>query len=469
MGDATKAQKMNLLPMKAAGEQDFPDVGRVTLQHQESSAYRNRLVLIVETVPRYLESLREQLMSLGYWVVIARSGTEAIEKARRLQPCVVLLNPLLPLLSGWDVLTILKSDAQTLHIPIFVTATQAEKQQAEQNKADGFLSLPVQESALVQCLTGLNQQSMTPSSNLTILHLSPEFIGTGHDLAVRGSELTTILSLQHSEFNVRVLEADDLEQAELLARVWHPDVILLDTAGIADPLAYLQDFSLHHALTKLPLVTLDRQTTEAANQVTGLAVYPCLASDRTTKIAALLQVLQVAVGMTPKPSILAIEVSEVQQETQMPHKTRHKKIRGEDSADCAPLTPQSLWLQALIQYLQTAGFRSLHSCSWTEVYRQIQDQSVDLLLIRLKDISDAAALGKKLIALTKLEKLPAILVLDHRSPAEKLGESVTGKDESIPDLELLLGGVATQILRGSSLSMSQLLEQINQALASNNS
>jgi DNA-binding response OmpR family regulator len=79
---------------------------------------------------------------------------------------------------------------------------------------------------------------------------------TGPDSSVLSSELAEALSLQHSELNYRVLEADDLDQAELLARVWHPDVILLDSAGIADPLAYLKQFSLHTSLTSLPLVTL---------------------------------------------------------------------------------------------------------------------------------------------------------------------------------------------------------------------
>jgi len=37
-----------------------------------------------------------------------------------------------------------------------------------------------------------------------------------------------------SLLNHRVLEADDLEQAELLARFWQPDIVLLDKA-IPDP------------------------------------------------------------------------------------------------------------------------------------------------------------------------------------------------------------------------------------------
>jgi CheY-like chemotaxis protein len=90
-------------------------------------ASEQRLVIVVEAVARYIEDLSEHLTGLGYRVVIARSGCEAVEKARRLQPKAVFLNPLLPLLSGWDVLTLIKSDAATRHIPVIVTATAAKK------------------------------------------------------------------------------------------------------------------------------------------------------------------------------------------------------------------------------------------------------------------------------------------------------------------------------------------------------
>ncbi len=434
-------------------------------------ANRNRLVLIVEAVPRYLETLTEQLKSLGYWVVVARSGTEAIEKARSLQPCAILLNPLLPKLSGWDVLTLLKSDAQTLHIPVLVTATQAEKQQAYYNKADGFLNLPVQEKALLQSLTCLGDRKGNTPSSLTILHLSPESIDTHPDASVLTCELTNLLSLQHSELNYRVLEADDLDQAELLAHVWHPDVILLDGSTIADPVAYLKQFSLHTGLTSLPLVTLDHQTTEAANQETGLCVYPCLAQDNSSKITALLQVIQVAAGMSRKASILVMDVSTTEPELEMSkaqcrtrNNTRQKRIQRLNSSDSSPLTPHSSWLHALIQYLETAGFRSLLSCCWSEVFRQLQDQSVDLLLIRVKEISDSSELVKGLISLAQLENLPPILVLDHRLEAPPEDEAIGGVFDSTSELESLLRSVATQILRGHSQPMSQLLDLINHTL-----
>jgi len=443
-------------------------------QKQGQQENQNRLVLIVETVPRYLEGLTEQLKNLDYRVVIARSGTEAIEKARSLQPCVILLNPLLPQLSGWDVLTLLKSDTQTLHIPVLVTATQAEKQQAYHNKADGFLSLPVQEQALLQSLTRLGKYKERTRSGLTILHLHPDIAETQPDQPSLCSRLTDILSLEHQSLNYRVLEADDIEQAELLTRVWHPDVILLDGAALKDPVNYLKEFSSYTDLTALPLVTLDHQTTEAANQVTELSVYPCLAPDNDSKFSAILQVIQVATGMSRQPSILVMDVSIAQQEpdhskgeSQRLKTTRPRKLQRRSCSESSALTPHDSWLKGLIQYLETAGFKGLLSSSWAEVSRQLQEQSPDMLLICLKDVTDSCALMKGLVSLAQLPNLPPILVLDHRLDTKYPNKAAMDKDVSNSELESCLRSVATRIVGGASQSMTQLIDQVYQTMAHN--
>ena len=112
----------------------------------------HKLVLVVEAVAQYIEDITGKLNSLNYRVTIARSGTEALEKARRLQPQVIFLNPFLPLLSGWDVLTLIKSDRNIRQIPVIITATAAEKEQALTNFANGFVSIPVQKQLLAQLL-----------------------------------------------------------------------------------------------------------------------------------------------------------------------------------------------------------------------------------------------------------------------------------------------------------------------------
>lgn len=455
--------------------------GERTSPHPPTSS--KRLVLVVEAAPRFIEDLTEQLTDLGYRVVIARSGTEALEKARRLQPGAVFLNPLLPLLSGWDVLTLLKSDTATRHLPVIITATRAEKEQAFLNRADDFLSLPVQQQVLQQILTrfcatipftqsgrGVSRSTRTDNP-LTILRLvTPD---------------SSLLTPDSSLLNYRVLEADDLEQAELLARFWQPEVILLD-AAIPDPLPYLKQLSQHPILKGLPLVTLNAATTQAANQVTGLSVFPCLTPVEKIDTDTLLPVLQIAAGMSWKPSLLVVDVATLPDlPLSSPPTTNAYPSKGSE------------WFQALIQYLQTAGFRGMRSRSWAEVLQQIKQQSVDLLLICLGDSRLHPGVLAALTALNQQHDLPPVLVLDQRlgqgevtkqfryytegngeesSPTLCVSDAVATsgasdgqfrpanvESDAVESLETVLGAIATQILP-PSLSMEELLNQIHLVL-----
>ncbi len=416
----------------------------------------NRLVLVVDAVVRSIDQLSEALSEFGYYVVIARSGTEAVEKARRLQPCAVFLNPLLPTLSGWDVLTLLKAEPETRQIPVIITGTQGDRDQAYRMAADGFLSVPISNEACSTRVGRSLQQVLQfdpPSipiskrkagteppealiESLVILRLSPDRHSVHAELLADAIEDAVDLNaLLHSQ-NYRVIEADDLDQAELLAQVWKPNVVLLD-ANVRDPSSYLKRFGECPFLASLPLVTLDLITTQAANQVGGLSVFPCLAritnlhdrkaiTDRAQP-SALLQVIQVAAGFAWRPLVLAISTIN---ENNLPSLS-HKKTD---------------WLNASMQYLQTAGFRGVVARSWQEVLQKLEAQSVDLLVINWRDADLAQTMLAHLNALDRLESKPPIVVVNYQHSSV------------FPRLKR----IATEIL--PPMSMEALLDQFNQIL-----
>lgn len=258
---------------------------------------RHPLVLVVETRARAVEDLAEKLRDLGYRVAIARSGTEALDKARRLHPHTIFLNPALPLLSGWDVLKLLKANQETKDYRIIITGTHGDKSLSEENGANGFLSLPVESKVLATILPKYQEPSPRKSKSLTILRLYPAEITRSMETATVKASLDLALASQLSQLNHRIVEADDLEQAEIVARVWDIDVVVLDGSILEDPLTYLRSFSEYSSLVSLPLVTLDVKTTEAANQVGGLSVFPCLVPTEERNFNQFLQVIQIAAGI----------------------------------------------------------------------------------------------------------------------------------------------------------------------------
>jgi signal transduction histidine kinase/CheY-like chemotaxis protein len=204
-----------------------------------------RLVLVVETSTEALDWLRNILTGFNYQVVIARSGTEALEKARRLQPCLILLSPNVPMLSGWDVLALLKGDQITQHIRV-VMMKHADEPKISSHQADGILIKPIKSEELSVFLP-----------NYVVAPKSLKFLYLNQNL--EDSVIGFIQDLGHS-----LLEADDLPQGDTLSKIWQPDLVLLNGDN-QFLLKYLEDISQLELLSSLPILIITKSAIAEIN------------------------------------------------------------------------------------------------------------------------------------------------------------------------------------------------------------
>ncbi|TVQ49120.1 MAG: response regulator [Gloeocapsa sp. DLM2.Bin57] len=248
----------------------------------------NNLVLLVEDNPTYLKEITQLLNSIKTQAIIARTGTEAIDKARLIKPDFIFLNPSISFLANWDVLTLLKSDKQTKHIPIILTIEPSEKIKDLGKKADGILTLPITKESLLFSLAKVNHKR-----SLTILYLYPGSALT----KASDTELEWLIHTHASGLIKRILEADSLEQAELLAQFWEVDAIVFNGSLLNNRELELKELREMEVLARLPLITLDNETTKVANQISGLQVFPCLIPPEEENLDYLLEVIEIAVGI----------------------------------------------------------------------------------------------------------------------------------------------------------------------------
>src|SRR5712691_2072963 len=115
-------------------------------------------LLAVDDTPQNIKVLDAILSPRGYTVVTASSGAEALEKVRAEAPDLVLLDIVMPGMSGYEVAQRLRSDATTRFLPIvMVTAlgAQEEKVKAIEAGADDFLTKPVNQLELLSRVKSL--------------------------------------------------------------------------------------------------------------------------------------------------------------------------------------------------------------------------------------------------------------------------------------------------------------------------
>ena len=119
-------------------------------------------ILVVEDDRDSLELLKIQLKFLGWEVVPANSGREALEKVRMDRPNLVVLDMLMPEIDGFQVARMLKSDPDWKRIPILAATALAMPGDRERCLAagcDDYLSKPFTHRELKEHLTRLLARS----------------------------------------------------------------------------------------------------------------------------------------------------------------------------------------------------------------------------------------------------------------------------------------------------------------------
>lgn len=102
-------------------------------------------ILVIDDDGATMAIIASTLNGAGYSVVPAYGGADAIRKAKRQQPALVLTDLEMPRFNGVEIIDALRKDAETQHIPIVaVTAHMWDgiAQSAGQVGCDGYLAKP---------------------------------------------------------------------------------------------------------------------------------------------------------------------------------------------------------------------------------------------------------------------------------------------------------------------------------------
>jgi two-component system, cell cycle response regulator DivK len=103
------------------------------------------LILLVEDYADAREMYRDYLEFSGFRVETACDGRDAIQKARTVDPDLILMDLSLPGIDGWEATRILKADGATAHLTIVALSAHAlppEGQRAAAAGCDGFIAKP---------------------------------------------------------------------------------------------------------------------------------------------------------------------------------------------------------------------------------------------------------------------------------------------------------------------------------------
>ncbi len=105
-------------------------------------------VLIVDDDPAILEWLKQELELRAYRVFTARNATEGMTQARLHHPDIIVLDLMMPGISGLECLRLLKADAEIAAIPVVILTIADERKAAMALGASAYVKKPIEVAQL---------------------------------------------------------------------------------------------------------------------------------------------------------------------------------------------------------------------------------------------------------------------------------------------------------------------------------
>ena len=197
----------------------------------EPATQSGQRVLVVDDEPDIVALIVYHLAKAGYRVSTAGTGDDGLDAARRERPSLVILDLMLPGLSGYDVLEQLRASESTRNVGVLMLTARVDEPDRVRGLAlgaDDYLTKPFSPQELVLRVGAiLRRMASTPTTPADILAIGPIHIDRSeHRVMVEGA----IVDLTPTEYKLLLMLAERRGRVQarghLLETVWEaaPDI-----------------------------------------------------------------------------------------------------------------------------------------------------------------------------------------------------------------------------------------------------
>ena len=181
-------------------------------------------VLVVEDEEAFVEALSVGLVREGFRVQVARDGAEALERFDAIRPDVVLLDVMLPVISGIDVCRELRKRSSVPIIMVTAKDSEVDIVVGLELGADDYVTKPYSTRELLARIRAVLRRQVESDEVESVLHIGPVRMDVErHLVSVRGEPVPMPLK----EFDLLEMLLRNagrvLTRGQLIDRVWGAD------------------------------------------------------------------------------------------------------------------------------------------------------------------------------------------------------------------------------------------------------
>jgi len=220
-------------------------------------------ILVIDDLPENIFILQDRLAQEGYEVVTAYGGNDGMEKAYSTLPDLILLDVMMPDMSGLDVCKTLVNDEKTKHIPIILVTAKAGAEDTKEGLEAGAFDYIKKPFNRVELMARVKSALKLSEANHQLLEVEKRttFIATIVTANHKIKQPLTLLSLSCAAIK-KELEKEEFTKESILSRVKYIDAAIKDISDVLNKLNSITKPELSDYAKDVKMIKVDNNEME---------------------------------------------------------------------------------------------------------------------------------------------------------------------------------------------------------------
>jgi len=219
-----------------------------------------KTILVIDDLPENVFMLQDRLENEGYNILTAYDGKSGIEKARSDRPNLILLDIMMPGITGIEVCKILVNDEKTKHIPIILVTAKAGAEDTREGLEAGAFDYIKKPFNRVELLARVQSALKLSEANSLLLEAEKKstFVATVVTANHKIKQPLTLLSLSSAAIK-RELNKEVISKESILSRLKYVDTAVKEITDVLNQLNSIKEPVMAQYTKNIKMIKVDEE------------------------------------------------------------------------------------------------------------------------------------------------------------------------------------------------------------------
>lgn len=218
-------------------------------------------ILVIDDLPENVFMLQDRLEHEGYEIITAYDGQTGINKAMEKLPDLILLDVMMPDITGIEVCKTLVNDPKTKNIPIILVTAKSGAEDTKEGLEAGAFDYIKKPFNRIELLARVNSALKLSDAQKSLLESEKRdtFYATVVTANHKIKQPLTLLSLSSSALK-REISKEDISKEALLKRVNYIDVAVKEITDVLDQLNAIKDPIISNYTKDIKMIQIEKDS-----------------------------------------------------------------------------------------------------------------------------------------------------------------------------------------------------------------